>query len=443
VESNTSAHRTPGQAVVSVTVATSNRLHAIAHRAVLAARNVDDWWDTPLETALAITDLARHTHAHLGDADRALSRIRRWWNEGEPRRTSSDVTALALAARASAELQQREAGLLSAAVQGVDDLARRGPSIAPELHIALCAWALDPLVPDRDAAPWPAIRARLEHATEIRANEPLRCYANAIAQRSFNSAWLAEELVSQIGAAAGPSDSCILVWLITVSCEKMSLFLSKEDSALQVLFRRRSELTERLAGEIDDQTFREPEAPEFDPDDIDVARGSQIYLSSFEAVLLDFALASREPSHPWVTYEEAESLFGQQAERARAELDATRRRLLQLVTVLIAALSLAASVALWFALRSNHIDKSVANPAAVALASAGFMVATRSGVSVTNPTLFDALGIFFGTLMLLAAAVAVNQALRKPYISDVGGLVAGALIASGAVLLWALLKRRK
>jgi len=223
----------------------------------------------------------------------------------------------------------------------------------------------------------------------------------------------------------------------------MSLFLSKEDSALQVLFRRRSELTERLAGEIDDQTFREPDEPEFDLDDIDAARSSQIYLSSFEAVLLDFALASREPSHPWVTYEEAESLFGQQAERAWAELDATRRRLLRLAAVLIAAVSLAASVALWFALRSNHIDRSVANPAAVALASAGFMVATRSGVSAANPTLFDALGIFFGTLMLLAAAVAINQTLRKPYISDVGGLVAGALIASGAVLLWALLKRRK
>ena len=41
---------------------------------------------------------------NLNDAEHALSRIRRWWLEGEPRRTSGDVAALALAARASAEL---------------------------------------------------------------------------------------------------------------------------------------------------------------------------------------------------------------------------------------------------------------------------------------------------------------------------------------------------
>lgn len=441
--SNASAQRSPGQAVVSVSVAAADRLHAIAHRAVLAARDVNDSWDTPLETALAAVDLARHTHAHLNDAEHALSRIRRWWLEGEPRRTSGDAAALALAARASAELQQQDTSLLSAAVQSVDDLARRDPSVSPELHLALSAWALDPLVTDRDSAPWPAMRARLEHATEIGANEPLRRYTTAIAQRPFNSAWLVQELVSQIGAAAGPSDACILIWLITVACEKISLFLPRNDSALQVLLRRRSELAERLAGEIDDQTFREPEASEFDPDETDITQNGQVYLSSFEAVLLDFGLASREPSHPWITYEEAERLFGQQAAQARADLDIARDKLLSLAAILMASLGLAASVALWFALRSADIGRSVANPAAVALASIFLMVAIRLVTNATNRGLFEPFGIFFGTLTLLAVAVAVNQSLRKPYISDVGGLAAGALIAAGAAVLWGLLKRRE
>jgi hypothetical protein len=30
------------------------------------------------------------------------------------------------------------------------------------LHLALCAWALDELVPDRDKKPWPELRKRLE-----------------------------------------------------------------------------------------------------------------------------------------------------------------------------------------------------------------------------------------------------------------------------------------
>ena len=429
--------------MVSVTVAAADRVHAIAHRAVLAARDVDDWWDTPLETALATVNFVRHTQAHLADAERALSRIRRWWQEGEPRRTSGDATALALAARASAELQRQETTLLSAAAESVDDVARRDPSIVPELHLALSAWALDPLIPDRDSAPWPAIRARLEHASEVRANEPLRCYAAAVARRPSSSAWLVQELVSQVGAAAGPSDACILIWLITVACEKLLLSLSKSDSALQVLFRRRSELTERLAGEIDDQTFREPRAYELDPDEMDIACSRQVYLSSFEAVLLDFGLASREPSHPWVTYEEAERLFGQRAAEERANLEATRGKLLWLAGVLMAALGVIASVALWFALRSAHVDRPAANPAAVALGSMFLVIALRFGVNSAKSALFEALGIFFGTLALVAAAVAINQSLEKPFISDVGGLAAGALIAAGAAVLWALLKRYK
>jgi hypothetical protein len=71
------------------------------------------------------------------------------------------------------------------------------------------------------------------------------------------------------------------------------------------------------------------------------------------------------------------------------------------------------------------------------------VIALRFEVNSTNSALFEALGIFFGTLALVAAAVSINQSLAKPFISDVGGLAAGAFIAAGAAVLWALLKRRK
>ncbi len=440
--SNASAQRSPRPAMVSVSVAATERLHVIAHRAVLAARDFDDWWDTPLEAAFATVDLARHTHAHWIDAERALVRVLRWWREDGPRRTSADVTALALAARASAELQQQDPGLVVAAAQAVEDLARRDLSITPALHLAVCAWALDPLVPDRDTTPWPALRARLEHPSQVGADEPLRRYATAIARRLFDSAWLVQELVSQIGGAAGPSDACVLIWLITVACEKISLFLPPEDSALQVLIRRRTELSQRLAGEIDERTFRDPEPSTFEEDDLEIAPPIQIYLTSFEAVLLDFALATRDAGQPWLTYEEAANLFDERAVEARTELAAARHRLLGIVAMLFCSLGVVAGIALWQTLRSSGIERSVANPAAIALVclflTMAVGVAARGDIGAQ---LAEPLGIFFVSLALLASAVAINQTSRRPYISDVGGLVAVILIATIAAVLWALVKR--
>jgi hypothetical protein len=63
-------------------------------------------------------------------------------------------------------------------------------------------------------------------------------------------------------------------------------------------------------------------------------------------VLLDFVLASREPCHPWVTYEEAANLFGERAAQERANLEVIRGRLLRLAAVLMGTLGVVASVAL-------------------------------------------------------------------------------------------------
>ena len=439
--SNAAPQGAPGQAVVPVSPAPADRIHAVTHRAVLAARDMDDYWDSPIETALAAADLARHTHVHMVDAERALTRVRRWWLEGHARRTSDDVAALALAARAAAELQRYDPSLLEAAVAGVVDLVSRDPSVVPDLHLALSAWALDPLVTSREAEPWPAVLAQVERRKGVGVNESLRLYTVALSRRKFSAPHLVQELVTYITPSAGSIDSCILIWLITVAGEKLCMYLPKEDSALQVLFRRRADLVEKLGGEVDDQTFHPPETLDLSFGEADVVGRDSLYLSSFEAMLLDFSLASKEQSQPWVTFEEAESLFSERAVKAQLDLESAQVRFRTIAASLVLSLGVAVGAAFWFILHYIHIFSSVASPASVSLTSLFATIAIRIAFNTAHAFLFESLGVFFGTLTLLAAAVAVDQALSKPYISDVGGLSVGAVVATGAVVFWAIVQR--
>jgi len=153
-------------------------------------------------------------------------------------------------------------------VAAVNDLAQRDRSVIPELHLALCAWALDELVPDRDAPPWPSVHAWAEHFPRGGSNVALA--TGAVAQIRINALKLAEDLVTQIGAVANPTDACILMWLVTVAINRLSHELSKDDSTLQVLIRRRTELIERLSAEIDDYSFRDSANDAQDDVDADV-----------------------------------------------------------------------------------------------------------------------------------------------------------------------------
>lgn len=114
-----------------MSVAEADLLHALAHRAANDARDVDDWWGNSLNTALAAVTRARHSSGYQGDAERALDRLLRWWKDEKPRRISRDVTAMALGARAAADLQRSDPHLVVEAAQAVDDLARRDPTAAP------------------------------------------------------------------------------------------------------------------------------------------------------------------------------------------------------------------------------------------------------------------------------------------------------------------------
>ena len=316
-------------------------LHLIAHRAAGAPRNVEDWWGSPLETALAAVAASRHSRAYRADAERTADRLLRWWNEGDVRPISADVCALALTARACADLQHSNTALVDRAATDLAEVAGRDAQIVPLLHLALGAWALDRLVPGRDDTPWPALRERLDRPASSGVDAPLRALASALAAPAFDASALVQGLLGLVGASPGLSEASILLWVLTVAIERVSETLPASDSGLQVLCGTRAELVERLAGEIDHSTFSAPEIDDFNPEaELDLRVIA--HLSPFEALLLDLALASSNSATPWLSFEEARELFGAREAEARNEQQRDRRRLMKW----IASLTLLGGVAL-------------------------------------------------------------------------------------------------
>lgn len=435
------AQRASGPAVVPVTVAATDRLHILAHRAGVRARDLEDWWGSPIETALAAVALARHSGAYRSEADRVLQRLLRWWRDERPRRISSDVVALAFAALAAAELRRADSRLTAAAVEALDDLSKRDRSIVPEMHLALAAWALSSLVPDRSGAPWPALRDRLARRELTGVDEAVRCLALGLALDPFEPYRLLQDLLAELTEAPGLSGSAVSLWVISVGCEELTRHLSRDDNALQVLLRRRAELVERIAAEVDEQTFLEPEIEEFDsPREAKVTVVA--HLSQFEALLLDLALASRNEATPWLTFAEAEGLFGKAGTAAREETRNVRRRFLTLVGALVSALGVVGGLSLWLGLRALGVESGVRESVAVVLASlilaVAFAIVARGKPDARFP---EAVGVFFGLLALLGTAIAGSQLSAKPFISDATGLVLSTLIAAGGMVLWLTLAR--
>ena len=432
----TAAQRTAQPPLVPVSVAEAERLHVVAHQAANSVRSIEDWWDNSLTTGLAAVTRSRHSSAYRDEAEGAVSRLLRWWQDERPRRISRDVTALALAARAAADLQQREPRLVEDAADAVNELARRDPSTVPMLHIALCAWALDELVPDRDEKPWPELRKRLQERRFGGVDEPLREYAAALAARQLDANALVQGLLGSIGSAPSRSDSCVLVWVITAADERLMRSLTADDNALRVLLQRRATIVERLAGDVDDQTFRVPDLEEFgEPlaDDLPVIN----YLSPFEALLLDFALASPEEADAWLRIPEAEALFGERATQAEAALASATDRYQLLSAGLVTLLGLSSGLAVWLGLLALDWKRAVAASLAVAVAVLALGVAALLGRAGGQPErLMEAVGVLSLTMAALALLNAYNQHRTHPFLSDVTGMVVGVVIGGVALIAW-------
>jgi uncharacterized protein YfaS (alpha-2-macroglobulin family) len=153
--------------------AIAERLHAVAHRAAMAGRDLDDSWPSPLETTLAATTLLKHGQAYREDAERAINRALRWWQDEMSSETSGDAAALALLARACHETQRTNTGLTAAAVAAVEKLTHQPMQSLPVLHLFLAAWGLSELVPDRHSSFWTRLNDQVARASKLGVDQPL------------------------------------------------------------------------------------------------------------------------------------------------------------------------------------------------------------------------------------------------------------------------------
>jgi hypothetical protein len=425
-----------------LSVASPELLHTIVHRAALRTRNEDDWWGNPIDSALAAVALARHQRAYRPDAVRAVARLERWWSDGEMTPISANVATLALTARAKAELQQTDAVLTAAAAEAVDGLAKRDPSLSPELHLALCVWALDRLVPDRNKAPWPELRQRFGRGQGFGIDQPIRRYCAALASAPFDAAALTQALLGEIGSSPSPTDSVVLIWLLTATLERVTEALPESDSGLRVLIEQRAGLVERLASEIDEQTFVEPTISEFDPNADEVEQRSLLFLSAMEALLLDLSLATREAETPWLTFAEADALFGARAHEAEARLATTRTGLFRRIAVLGFSLALLAGAIVALAAVDAGVAGWVAANAGLAAGAAAAFVGAFTLARARITPAFEAIGYFTGALAVIAAIDAWNQSRAHPFLPDALGVTVAVLIPLAIVVAWAILTRQ-
>jgi hypothetical protein len=412
-----------------------NALHLLAHQAQLRARTASDWWDNPLDTALAAVSASRHPPAFRGDGELAVRRLRRWQDDCEPRRVSADATAIVLTAAAAASLGLRTHILDTAAIVAAEQLASRSRDAAPLLHIALTVWGLDSVVPDREQSPWPALRAHLDQTPSAHGrDEALLALSAALNATVLDGAGLVQTLLARVPGSPSLEDGAILLWILTVAIERAALSLPATDTGLRALSDRRAEMAERLAQELDAAAFVAPEIDDFDPDGT-AAAAMEIYLSPLEALLLDISLASGEREQPWLRFEEAQELFGRREREVRQSLGRRTATLISTAAVLAGALFASVLVA-------NSVRWAVAVAAAVALASVGCSVSATVLVRSRNTPMAIALLTFGVTLLLTALLDVVNELIQPHPLADATGVIIGIIAPVIAAVMAAVIATR-
>ena len=294
-------------------------------------------------------------------------------------------------------------------------------------------------MPDRDAAPWPALRQRFARGRGYGVEEPLRRYSAAVASAPFDAIGVTQALLSEVGSSPSPTDSVILIWLLTATVERVSEVLPQTDSGLRVLVEQRAGLVERLACEIDEQTFVEPPISGFDPE-ASGETSTLSYLSPMEALLLDLSLATREAETPWLTFAEADHLFGERAHAAEARATATRRDLAEKLAALAIALAVLAGGVAALGGSVAGLDLWVTVNAGVAGGAVVAFVATLLLHRAEAGGFTDAAGLFSGMLAVVAAIDAWNQARKHPFLPDAAGITLSIVVPAAVTAAWFGLK---
>ena len=227
---------------------------------------------------------------------------------------------------------------------------------------------------------------------------------------------------------APTTPSGVVLWIIAAAGERLTQTLGAEDNALKVLFQRRAAIVERLAGEIDERTVRPPEIEEFGAT-VSEDLPAVLFLSPSEALLLDLALAKQDEADAWLSYGEAQALFGERAATATHELEQAQDHHQRISGLLVALVGLALGLATWTGLLDLDWKRAVAASLAVTVASTVLAIGALLGRAGGAPEkLMEALGSLFVTAAIIAALDALNKHLAHPFISDINGLIIGAVL---------------
>jgi len=296
--------------VVTVDV---KRLHDHAHASVSAQRDVDGWWGTPMETALIAAAGIRHTAGSREMSNAALDQLVAWSVDPGPRVLGDNAAALALTAKAARDLRGGSGALLHQAVELVDAVCSGSEILLAPLHVALVAWALDDLVPDRQQAPWSAMRTALGRFSNQGLNDALVSFASTLAdgRRTHTDLRLTQVAVS------GRAEECILLWLLTAAAayESSRPAAEPDPSDLEQIGRRRTELLDQLMAELEGQPLVPVEVADFDPFSEGAEERQGLHI--FEAVMLDLALSDEYSSTALITLEESSRLIQRAANGRR------------------------------------------------------------------------------------------------------------------------------
>jgi hypothetical protein len=255
----------------------------------------------------------------------------------------------------------------------------------------------------------------------------------------FDAAAVTQALLGEVGASPSATDGVILIWLLTAAIERAAETLPETDSGLRVLVEQRAGLVERLASEVHDSTFKVPEIRGFDPHEEDLGQ-TPLYLSPMEALLLDASLASREAETPWLTFDEAERLFGERARISERAASRERGRLLNVIATFAFAFSLAAGASTGLALNISGRDPWVAANIGVAVVAALAFLSVMVLQRVRETAADDAAAVFTGSLAFVAGVDAWNQTRRHPFLPDALGLTLGIVIPAAVALLSAIVR---
>ncbi|GAA1817384.1 hypothetical protein GCM10009735_59130 [Actinomadura chokoriensis] len=281
----------------------ASRLHDSAHAAILRRRDEAEGAH-PLETALVAVADSQHPVGSRRMAESAYEQMLVWLQGNQARTLGDDAAAIALTARAAFQLRGGDREVAARAVQVVAATCSSGGAPLAPLHVALIAWALDPVIPDRGDTPWDQVRLSLAGLSTTGVNGALVALARQLAYQTRPGP------DPQLANATplDRSEECLLLWALTASLAAAAEGEPTDTETLEALRRRRTELLVSLTRELSTQDAHPVVYQDFDPFTEPADEPAVATLGLFEATILDLTLSGREPHQALITLAEADRL---------------------------------------------------------------------------------------------------------------------------------------